>query len=98
MTSDNTVPETDADIDSESWPLDELELAKVEPCLSLSCSCCILILVFITLGMSLGTLMTTNTLAALTGVGLSAVTLAILLVAIQVYRSHEVRRRDSRST
>ncbi|MFX1603196.1 MAG: hypothetical protein ACFFCK_06885 [Promethearchaeota archaeon] len=95
MTSDNTVPETDPDTDIDSWPFEELELAKVEPCLSLCFSCCILILVAITLGMSLGTMMTTNPSAAITGVGLSALTLAILLVAIQVYRSNEVRRRDS---
>lgn len=98
MTSDNTVSEQDIDIESTSRPSSEFELAEAEPCLSLICSFCILILVFITLGMSFGTMMTTNPLAGITGVGLSALTLAIFLVAIQIYKTDESRRRDSRST
>ncbi|MHA2600862.1 MAG: hypothetical protein AM324_001850 [Candidatus Thorarchaeota archaeon SMTZ1-83] len=95
MTSDNTTSEHDVDIESTSRPSSEFELAAVEPCLSLICSFCILVLVFITL---LGTMMTTDNLGGITGVGLSALTLAVFLVAIQVYKSNELRSRDSDRT
>ncbi len=42
--------------------------------------------------------MTTDNLGGITGVGLSALTLAVFLVAIQVYKSNELRSRDSDRT
>ncbi|MFX1603194.1 MAG: hypothetical protein ACFFCK_06875 [Promethearchaeota archaeon] len=99
MTSDSSVPEVDVDLEDESDASDNLELAAIEPCLSLFCTCCSLLLVVITLSVAFGFIIPmSDPIVAVTGVGLSTLTLAVVLLAIQVYRSHEVRRRDSRKT